>query len=156
MSDEKKPIYEIYPTPYDYIKRQIAANKGLQNAIMRNNLIEMAKAHGVEVDKNDTKEIIFVNLSKKMNIEDIAAVCNIGIGSFGYQQKFGISKTDVKKMAEKGFIKVTGKQYFNAYGKRMCANLYSVFDYYRLTSDEVHKWLKENTHKRYKKEGVKK
>ena len=145
---EIKPLYEKFPTPYDYIKRQIVANKGTQNSIMKDKLIELAKKNGVLVEKSDTKEMIFVNLVEKMPLEDIVAECNIGIGSFAFQQKFGITGADVKKMAEKGFIKVTGKEYFRAYGQSLYANLYSVFDYYRLTSDEVHKWLQANTRKK--------
>ena len=43
MDKEIKPLYEKFPTPYDYIKRQIVANKGTQNSIMKDKLIELAK-----------------------------------------------------------------------------------------------------------------
>ncbi|MDE5772196.1 MAG: hypothetical protein K2I06_11325, partial [Ruminococcus sp.] len=41
-------------------------------------------------------------------------------------------------------IQITGKEQFRAYGKYCYADIYSVFDYFRLTKEDIHTWLAEN------------
>ena len=145
MKKERKPLHVECTTPYECLKKLICQNKGTQCAIMKDDLIKLAKANGVNVKKGETKEVIFVNLSTKMPIEEIAAKCNTGVRSIDIQRKFSITGAQVKQMAAHGLFHVTGKERFNAYGRTITANLYSIFDFYKLSYEDVHNWLNQNT-----------
>lgn len=145
IKKERKPLHEECATPYECLKKLICQNKGTQCAIMKEDLIKLAEKNKVNVKKSDTKEIIFVNLSKVMPIEEIAAKCNIGVRSIDIQRKFSITGAQVKQMASHGLFHVTGKERFYAYGRTITANLYSIFDFYKLGYDEVYNWLSQNT-----------
>lgn len=80
-----------------------------------------------------------------MSLEEIASHCtNLGVTSQAFQKKFGINNDQVKYMAKKGYITITGSRPFRAWGKEYKAPLYSAFDYFRLTKADVQQWLLDN------------
>ena len=54
MKKERKPLHVECTTPYECLKKLICQNKGTQCAIMKDDLIKLAKANGVNVKKGDT------------------------------------------------------------------------------------------------------
>ncbi len=136
---------EHYKTPTEYIIAELNKNKGTQNNVMKCELLDKAKELEIEFDekKIDKSELID-RIIEKIGVEAIAECYGVGIGSYHWQQKFGITNADVKKMAKKGFIKITGQERYRAYGKYLWANLYSVFQYYQFSSEEIHRWLNNN------------
>lgn len=132
-----------FNSPEEFI-RQICANRGTQNVIDKDGLVALARSFSIEVDeKKLTKDEIYLRMRKSVSVEDIVAHCqHIGVSSFGFQQKFGITHEEVKRMARFGFIKVTGSQRIRLYGKYRNTDLYSVFDYFRLSQEDVDEWLR--------------
>lgn len=133
---------EVYKTPEAFIIAELCKNKGAQNNVMKCELVEDAKKLQIDFDEKraDKKELI-EKIIAKIGTEAVAEQYGVGIGSYHWQQKFDITNADVRKMAKKGFIKITGRERYRAFGKYQWANLYSVFQFYQLTAEEIHKWL---------------
>lgn len=133
-----------FNSPEEFIRHEICANRGTQNVIDKDGLVALARSFSIEVDeKKLTKDEIYLRMRKSVSVEDIVAHCqHIGVSSFGFQQKFRITHEEVKRMARFGFIKVTGSQRIRLYGKYRNTDLYSVFDYFRLSQEDVDEWLR--------------
>ena len=67
----------------------------------------------------------------------------MGVSSYSFQQKFGISGIDVKLLANRGMLKITGKERFSVHGEPHYAPLYSVMQIYLLTPETVQEWLED-------------
>ena len=132
-----------FKSPEEFIQREICANRGTQNVIDKDELAALARSFGVEVDTMKlTKEEIYLHMRNSVSAEDIVDHCQcLGVSSLSFQQKFGITHEDVKRMARFGFIKITGTKRVWLYGKYRNVDLYSVFDYFRLLQDDVDEWL---------------
>ena len=82
-----------------------------------------------------------------IGVESLADACEqMGVSSYSFQQKFGISGIDVKLLANRGMLKTTGKGRFSVHGEPHYAPLYSVMQFYLLTPELVHEFLKEVQH----------
>lgn len=139
-----KNYMDQFNSPEEFIRHEICANRGTQNVIDKDELATLACSFGIEVDeKKLTKDEIYLRMRKSVSVEDIAAHCqHLGVSSFNFQQKFGITHEEVKRMARFGFIKITGSQRIRLYGKYRNVDLYSVFDYFRLSQEDVDEWLR--------------
>lgn len=132
-------------SPEAIVKELICQNRGTQSFILIKDLYNLGEARGLKIEKKNLSKVELYDLiSTKYSAEELAAIGHVGISSWYWQKKFGITNNDVRRMADKGFIAVTGKERFRAYGDYQYANLYSVFDFCRLTTDEVGEWLKEH------------
>lgn len=135
-----------FHSPEEYIRHEICANRGTQNVIDKSDLASLVRSFGIEVnEKKMSKEDLYLLLCEKISVEEIAEKClHLGVNSYFFQQKFGITHNEVKRMARLGFLKVTGSKCFRMYGKYRHADVYSVFDYFWLTKDEVDVWLESH------------
>ncbi len=134
-----------FKTAEEYIRYEIISNKGTQNVIDKDKLIQLANSKGIEIKTEMKKGDIYTLLRGKISLEDIVARCeHLGVSSYSFQIKFEITHQEVKRMARLGIIQITGKERFRANGKYRYADLYSVFDYFRLIREDVHNWLAEN------------
>lgn len=144
--NKKVNYMDNFKTSEEYIRHQINANRGTQNVIRKSDLAKIARLYDIDVNENKmTKDDIYLMLRDKISVKTLANECiHLGVNSFAFQQKFDITHDEVKRMARLGFIEITGSERFRAYGKYRYADLYSVFDYFRLTQDEVKQWLSAN------------
>ncbi len=140
---DNKTFMDQFHSPEEYIRHEICANRGTQNVIDKSDLASLVRSFGIEVnEKKMSKEDIYLLLCEKLSVEEIAEHClHLGVSSYSFQQKFGITNAEIKRMARCGFIKVTGSQRIRLYGKYRNADLYSIFDYFRLTKDGANAWL---------------
>lgn len=67
----------------------------------------------------------------------------VGVNSLAFQLKFGITNEDVKKLALGDLILKVGREIFYKNGREYHAAVYDVYDYFRLTPEKVHAWLKK-------------
>lgn len=144
-----------YSSPEEFIRKMITANMGTDSLMYKHDMIKLAESKGLFSPKKALKAMnkdeLYDLLLGSMTAEELALHAHIGISSYEYQQRFDIDNSDVKFMASHGFISVTGKRLFRAYGKYHYADLYSCFDYFRLTKEDVWEWLNANRPK-YKKQ----
>ncbi len=135
---------DYFKSPEDYIFCMTTSRSQSACAVSKDCLFSYAASCGTELTKRMTKKDIFTALKEKVSLEDIAYDLGIGVSSKSFQIKFDISHNEVKRMARLGFIQITGTEQFRAYKKWCYADIYSVFDYFRLTKEDVHTWLAEN------------
>lgn len=131
---------QAYATPEDYIRGMILT----EHSVQKQELVKMvALATG-------RKEADLAQQTKTQLIDTLIEVCGpeclrqfpVGVPSIDWQRKFDITNQDVKRMAEKGFLTVTGSEEFAMYGKTRRADTYSPYQFYTLTRKEIHQWLK--------------
>lgn len=63
----------------------------------------------------------------RVSEEELADRYRIGVSSKVYQDTFGITHKQVKKLEKKGVLKVVGSYEFKAFGKHLNAPLYDVY-----------------------------
>ena len=135
-----------YNTPEELIIA--AASTCGKPAILKDDLIEFAKKHGIEVDNKAYKKDIALSVADKLGYDKIQELVHTGVSSQDYQEKFEITHKDVKLMERKGFLKVTGYYEARMYGKYRNVPLYDAFQFFSLTKTEIDEWLIKHSHKK--------
>ena len=130
------------------IKELICQNRGTQSFATKQDMIDAAKERGIIISNDMKKDQIYDILITVYTLNELEQMYRVGLTSYHIQQKFNISNYQVKKLANSGAIRITGKEEFRAYGAYHIAPLYSVFDYCRLSPEEVHEWLEVHKGKR--------
>ena len=137
-----------------FIRSEVLANRGTHNIVSRAELLDAVyhAAPSGNVDlSNATKAEIFDRLVELVGARAYT-MYPVGVSSHCFQLKFGITHREVLKMAKAVFLKATGTSEFRMYGRACSTASYDPYQYYSLTTEEVHEWL--DTHKRiqWKKE----
>ena len=107
-------------------------------------VIRLAEENHVPVSNLWSKSEIAAFLMDAIGVEKLANACShMGVSSYPFQQKFGITGNDVKQFAKRGLLKITGNERFLSHGEAHYASLYSVVQYYTLTLEQVQEWKME-------------
>ena len=125
-----------------------AASTRCKPAVLKAQLIEIAKEHGCEIKDKAEKRDVALSIADKLGYAKMQELVHTGVSSQDFQEKFGIDHKDVKTMESKGFLKVTGYYEARMYGKYRNVPLYDAFQFFGLTKPEVDAWLTENRPKR--------
>lgn len=132
---------EQFPTAEAYVLHRITHGKGV---ISKDGLVQLAKEHHIPVSGFWSKNEIAEFLMETIGVENLADACEqMGVSSYSFQQKFGISGIDVKLLANKGMLKITGKERFSVHREPHYAPLYSVMQFYLLTPETVQECLED-------------
>ena len=135
-----------YNTPEELIIA--AASTCGKPAILKDDLIEFTKDHGIEVDSKAYKKDIALSVADKLGYDKLQELVHTGVSSQDFQAKFEITHDDVKRMERKGFLKVTGYYEARMYGKYRNVPLYDAFQFFSLTKTEIDEWLIKHSHKK--------
>lgn len=135
-----------YNTPEELIIA--AASTCDKPAILKDDLIEFAKDHGIEVDSKAYKKDIALSVADKLGYDMLQEFVHTGVSSQDFQAKFEITHDDVKRMERKGFLKVTGYYQTRMYGKYRNVPLYDAFQFFSLTKAEIDEWLIKHSHQK--------
>ena len=132
---------EQFPTAEAYVLHRITHGKGV---ISKDGLVQLAKEHHVPISYFWSKTALAEYLKETYEVESHAEACKQKGGrSISIQQKIGISGIDVKLLANRGMLKITGKERFSVHGEPHYAPLYSVMQFYLLTPETVQEWLED-------------
>ncbi len=135
---------ELFQSPEEYIIHRIGLNMGTHSCIAKTRLLQLARENGIYIDPDTDKVKIAQIVMRRIGAEALAKECrSMGVSSYNFQQKFGITRDDVAKLASMGFLQVTGTEQYGESGHRRYASLYNVFQYFQLTPTEVQKQLKQ-------------
>ena len=142
MSNNTENYMDRFETPEEFIRAEILANRGSNNIVDKSALLEAAEWKAGE-DEDLSK------LSKAQLFDRIVeqygnaayTMFPVGVSSYSFQLKFGITHKEVLKLAKAGILTVTGERKFRKYGKYLYAKTYSAFDYFRLTQEDIRKAL---------------
>lgn len=136
------PIDYLNSTPVEIIKELLCQNRGTQNFLSKDELISIGKIRGLEFDNCDYKKSDLCDMLLSVyTVDELQRLAHTGISSYHWQKKFNITNAQLKKLAKLGYIQVTGKERFRAYGSYRYAALYSITDFCNITVNDVHVWL---------------
>lgn len=145
--ETKQDYMEQFENAEEYIRHEVLTNRGAQNVMDKSELLEIVKQKCPKADEAALAKCSKAELLDRLVAqlgEKAYAMFAVGVGSKGFQDKFGISHKDVLLMAKRGFLQVAASTRFRMYGRVCTANTYSPYQYFQLTRDEVHKWLSEH------------
>lgn len=136
----------IYHNTFDKLIESDCTHTG---RVYKDDLIKYCKELNIKVENSDTKYYLYKKIREKksnykiyLRFRDFAC----GIPSHWYQERFGITKTQRKKMIEKGFIKIrysiNTKIFTNTYADVPYADAYQFFN--QMTQEKIDTWRREN------------
>lgn len=131
-------------TVEEYVKKEILKNAGTQNVAMKSDLEHMCETLEIDFHKNSTKEeLLTLLLENGCSYESLASSFSIGVSSQVYQNAFNITHQDIKRLEKCGALEVVGEYRFRAFGKYNYAPLYNIYQYARMSDDDMKKLLEE-------------
>ena len=98
--------------------------------LYRKELIEECASRNIQTKATSTKEqLVELLVSNGVTYKELASKYKIGVTSKAYQDMFGITHNQVKKLEKKKVIDVVGQYEFRAYGRNLKAPLYDIYQF---------------------------
>jgi len=142
-----------FNTADEYITYQILEHD--TPSINKSKLFHKAKSMGLPVRNYATKkETLEALLENNITLQEIIDGELIGIRPQYIQEKFGISRNDVYRLAQSGFLKIHAYKSERFYGKTLRVPLYDVYQFFELTPEEVHAELAKCKRRRRKNDDL--
>lgn len=130
-------------SPEEIIRFLICQNRGTQNFLSKGEMRQLGEARGLVFNnKNYKKAELYNALITVYTAEELQTLGHTGVSSYHWQKKFKISNYSLKKLADMGFIQITGEERFRVAGEYRYAALYSSYDFCRITTEDIDRWLK--------------
>ena len=122
----------------EYIKIQIVRNDGIRSLVYRQDLADECKARNIQTKATSTKEqLVELLVSNGVTYKELANRYKIGVTSKAYQDMFGITHNQVKKLEKKKVIDVVGQYEFRAYGRNLKAPLYDIYQFASIPEEVI-------------------
>ena len=122
----------------EYIKIQIVRNDGIRSLVYRKELIEECASRNIQTKATSTKEqLVELLVSNGVTYKELANRYKIGVTSKAYQDMFGITHNQVKKLEKKKVIDVFGQYEFRAYGRNLTAPLYDIYQFASIPKEVI-------------------
>ena len=124
----------------EFIKQQIIRNDGTRSLVYKHKLVEECEKRNIKTAVTSTKEQLTELLADSgMSYKELADRYGIGVTSKNYQEAFGITHKQVKKLEKKGILKVVGNYEFRAYGRVLKAPLYDAYQFGTIADETIQK-----------------
>lgn len=137
----KIKYFEREVTVEQYVREEALRHQG-GNSVSKDELYAKCKEKGIKCKRSLSKAQCFDLLVENgVSYEELAQ--KIGVSSQVYQDSFGISHKDVKRLEKHGVIKISGQYEFSAFGKKQFAPLYDVYQFCRMSDDDMKKILEK-------------
>lgn len=110
-------------------------------------LIDYCKELNIEVSSKDDKTALYNKLIQKTTHYKIYLRFRenaLGINSYLYEEKFGISRKERLKMIEKGFIKIRYYVETTINSKLRKVPYADSHQFFKMTKEKIDKWLEDN------------
>lgn len=122
----------------EYIKIQIVRNDGIKSLVYRKDLIEECASRNIQTKATSTKEqLVELLVGNGVTYKELAHKYKIGVTSKAYQDTFGITHDQVKKLEKKKVIDVVGQYEFRAYGRNLKAPLYDIYQFASIPEEAI-------------------
>ena len=122
----------------EYIKIQIVRNDGIRSLVYRKDLIDECASRNIQTKATSTKEqLVELLVSNGVTYKELANIYKIGVTSKAYQDTFGITHDQVKKLEKKKIIDVVGQYEFRAYGRNLKAPLYDIYQFASIPEEVI-------------------
>ena len=122
----------------EYIKIQLVRNDGAKSLVYRQDLIDECKSRNIQTKATSTKEqLVELLVNNGVTYKELASKYKIGVTSKAYQDMFGITHNQVKKLEKKKVIDVVGQYEFRAYGRNLTAPLYDIYQFASIPEEAI-------------------
>lgn len=122
----------------EYIKIQIVRNDGIKSLVYRKDLIEECASRNIQTKATSTKEqLVELLVGNGVTYKELAHKYKIGVTSKAYQDTFGITHNQVKKLEKKKIIDVVGQYEFRAYARNLKAPLYDIHQFASIPEEVI-------------------
>lgn len=139
----------------EWVRKEILKNKGTDNIALTKDLEKICEELNIQHENSMTKAELFdLLIEKGFSSEKFADRFHVGVNSRAYQDTFGITNDDVKRLQKHGVLTVVNKERYRAFGKDCYAPLYDLVQICQLTPDAMQALL-ETYPKRKRKQAKK-
>ena len=122
----------------EYIKIQLVRNDGAKSLVYRQDLIDECESRNIQTKATSTKEqLVELLVNNGVTYKELASKYKIGVTSKAYQDMFGITHNQVKKLEKKKVIDVVGQYEFRAYGRNLTAPLYDIYQFASIPEEVI-------------------
>lgn len=122
----------------EWVRREILKNKGTDNIAQTKDLEKICGEIGLVHKNNISKAELFdLLLQAGFSSEEFAKRFSIGVGSHAFQDTFGITHEDVKRLERHGALTVVSKERYRAFGKNCYAPLYDIIEICQMTDEDM-------------------
>lgn len=131
-------------TPEEIIRALILRNRGRRAFLSLDDMRVMAEERGLEPEPGLKKTELYDLVATVYSAEELAERGHVGLSSFCFRKRFDVTNPELRHMAKAGFIHEAGDLRYRGCGEYLYNSRYSVFDYCRLSKEEVRAWLDEH------------
>jgi hypothetical protein len=122
----------------EFIKQQIIRNDGTRSLVYKHKLVEECEKRNIQTKATSTKEqLVELLVNNGVTYKELASKYKIGVTSKAYQDMFGITHNQVKKLEKKKVIDVVGQYEFRAYGRNLKAPLYDIYQFASIPEEVI-------------------
>lgn len=130
----------------DFVRKEICKNDGTDSPVFKADLLKNCTEKGLKVSSRMTKRQLLDQLLSCCTYEELARKYGIGVSSQQYQKAFNISHQDVKLLEKSGVLKIVGSYSFRAFGKKMQAPTYDIYQFANMKEEELQAHLTKKEH----------
>lgn len=138
------PFIEKFPTLEKYAEYEFCRHGSTESAsaATKDDLVSFALEHNLSFSKSTTtKSELYHLIVDQIGLEALLETFSLGIISYRWQEKFGISASDLRKLAKKGVVTIVGQAELKGSRGRYKANLYDARQFYQYTVDDLKELL---------------
>lgn len=139
--DTKEYMFRYFDQEYtcdEWVMKEILKNKGTENLAFKEDLERICEELNISYEKNASKAELFdLLIQNGFSSEQFAKRFSIGVGSRVYQDTFGITNADVKRLEKHGALTVVGKERFRSKGKDCYASRYDLMQLCKMSKEDI-------------------
>lgn len=139
--DTKKNMFRYFDQEYtcdEWVMKEILKNKGTENLAFKEDLERICEDLNISYEKDASKAELFdLLIQNGFSSEQFAKRFSIGVGSRVYQDTFGITNADVKRLEKHGALTVVGKERFRSKGKDCYASRYDLMQLCKMSKEDI-------------------
>lgn len=140
-----KHSFRYFDTEYtfdEWVRKEVLKNKGTDNIVLTKDLEKICDERNINHKNRASKAELFdLLMDNGFSGEQFTERFPIGVNSRAFQDTFGITNDDVKRLQRHGALTVVGKERYRAFGKDCYAPLYDLKQICELTPDDMQKLL---------------
>lgn len=115
----------------------------IRYGLTKRDMYEILKQHQLPFSQNESWDCLFDKVLTRMTYFELAERQGIGVTSSLYQQTFGMTHQDVKRLERLGALRVVGGYFHREYGKNLKVPFYDIKQFENMTQEEMDDLLKK-------------
>lgn len=128
-----------------YIEQKLRTHNStdISYGLTKRDMCEILKQYQLPFTQNESWDCLFAKVLTRMTYFELAERQGIGVTSSLYQQTFGITHQEVKRLERLGVLRVVGYYFPREYGKDLKVPFYDIKQYENMTQEEMDDLLRK-------------